>query len=123
MMAVEIFSLSTQSLSISTSPSTPHTPLSENHKSLTGNRHTLTENHHDFSISKPWPILLSYLPWFLNPNVSFRSYKSYFGNGFTLQIDLLKLSFSDHQSLVVRCNSRPTTLPHSPLRSASPWKI
>ncbi|KAL7195353.1 hypothetical protein ACSBR1_035556 [Camellia fascicularis] len=122
-MAIESSSLSTQSLSTSTSPSTPHTPPSENHKSLTRNRYTLMENHHNFSISKPWPILPSYLPWSLNPNVSFRSCKSYFDNGFTRRIDLLILSFSNHRSLVVKCNLRPIMPPRSPPRSASPWKI
>ncbi|KAL7217133.1 hypothetical protein ACSBR1_028945 [Camellia fascicularis] len=76
----------------------PHSPPSENHQSLTGNRHTLTDNHHDFSLSKPWPILPSYLPWSLNPNVPFRSCESYFGNGFTRRIDLLKSSLSDHRT-------------------------
>ncbi|CAL5393407.1 unnamed protein product [Camellia sinensis] len=61
----------------------------ELHQSLTGNGHTLMDNPHNFSLSKPWPILPSYLPWSLNPNVPFRSCESYFGNGFTRRIDLL----------------------------------
>ncbi|GMP65166.1 hypothetical protein CsSME_00026092 [Camellia sinensis var. sinensis] len=76
----------------------PHSPPSENHQSLTGNGHTLTDNPHDFSLSKPWPILPSYLPWSLNPNVPSRSCESYFGNGFTRRIDLLKSSLSDHRT-------------------------
>ncbi|CAL5345635.1 unnamed protein product [Camellia sinensis] len=70
----------------------------ELHQSLTGNGHTLTDNPHNFSLSKPWPILPSYLPWSLNPNVPFRSCESYFGNGFTRRIDLLKSSLSHHQT-------------------------
>ncbi|CAL5441080.1 unnamed protein product [Camellia sinensis] len=70
----------------------------ELHQSLTGNGHTLTDNPHNFSLSKPWPILPSYLPWPLNPNVPFRSCESYFGNGFTRRIDLLKSSLSHHRT-------------------------
>ncbi|CAL5369373.1 unnamed protein product [Camellia sinensis] len=70
----------------------------ELHQSLTGNGHTLTDNPHNFSLSKPWPILPSYLPWSLNPNVPFRSCESYFGNGFTRRIDLLKSSLSHHRT-------------------------
>ncbi|KAF5951166.1 hypothetical protein HYC85_009110 [Camellia sinensis] len=70
----------------------------ELHQSLTGNGHTLTDNPHNFSLSKPWPILPSYLPWSLNPNVPFRSCESYFGNGFTHRIDLLKSSLSHHRT-------------------------
>ncbi|CAH1451027.1 unnamed protein product [Lactuca virosa] len=42
--------------------------------------------------NKPWPILPSYLPWSLTPNISFRSCEAYFGNGFTHRVDLLKPS-------------------------------
>ncbi|GMP88921.1 hypothetical protein CsSME_00040727 [Camellia sinensis var. sinensis] len=70
----------------------------ELHQSLTGNGHTLTDNPHNFSLSKPWPILPSYLPWSLNPNVPFRSCESYFGNDFTRRIDLLKSSLSHHRT-------------------------
>ncbi|XP_043689654.1 beta-1,2-xylosyltransferase-like [Telopea speciosissima] len=38
---------------------------------------------------KPWPILPSYLPWDLNPNVTPKSCEGYFGNGFNRRIDLL----------------------------------
>ncbi|KAF5932012.1 hypothetical protein HYC85_028183 [Camellia sinensis] len=70
----------------------------ELHQSLTGNGHTLPDNPHNFSLSKPWPILPSYLTWSLNPNVPFRSCESYFGNGFTRRIDLLKSSLSHHRT-------------------------
>ncbi|OVA20062.1 Glycosyltransferase AER61 [Macleaya cordata] len=39
---------------------------------------------------KPWPILPSYLPWSLNPNVRTKSCEGYFGNGFNRRIDLLR---------------------------------
>lgn len=45
------------------------------------------------SNNKPWPILPSYLPWSLSssPNTpAFRSCESYFGNGFTRRVDVLK---------------------------------
>ncbi|KAA8523593.1 hypothetical protein F0562_010016 [Nyssa sinensis] len=67
---------------------------------LTANRHTLTETHQHFHFAvhgKPWPILLSYLPWSLNPNVPFRSCEGYFGNGFTRRIDALKSSPEIHR--------------------------
>ncbi|KAJ4982132.1 hypothetical protein NE237_032969 [Protea cynaroides] len=38
---------------------------------------------------KPWPILPSYLPWSLNPNVPPKSCEGYFGNGYNRRIDLL----------------------------------
>ncbi|KAL6999173.1 glycoprotein 2-beta-D-xylosyltransferase [Sarracenia purpurea var. burkii] len=72
---------------------------SENHQSSTGNHHTLTDNHHEF-LAKPWPILPSYLPWSLNPNVRFRSCEGYFGNGFTRRIDVLKSSPDRHRKSV-----------------------
>ncbi|PIA27414.1 hypothetical protein AQUCO_07800034v1 [Aquilegia coerulea] len=39
---------------------------------------------------KPWPILPSYFPWTLNPNIRSKSCEGYFGNGFTQRIDVLK---------------------------------
>ncbi|KAF5189819.1 Beta-1,2-xylosyltransferase [Thalictrum thalictroides] len=39
---------------------------------------------------KPWPILPSYLPWTLNPNIHSKSCEGYFGNGFNQRIDVLK---------------------------------
>ncbi|KAK6934532.1 Glycosyltransferase 61 [Dillenia turbinata] len=53
------------------------------------------KNHHlHLHISKPWPILPSYLPWSENPNVRPRSCEAYFGNGFTTRLDLLNSKFS-----------------------------
>ncbi|KAF8409677.1 hypothetical protein HHK36_005756 [Tetracentron sinense] len=71
-------------------------------KSQTENRHFVTETrkhptenrqYHPVPVSfhrKPWPILPSYLPWSLNPNVSAKSCEGYFGNGFNRRIDLLR---------------------------------
>ncbi|KAK8644010.1 hypothetical protein V6N13_013286 [Hibiscus sabdariffa] len=39
--------------------------------------------------SKPWPVIPSYLPWTLNPNVALNSCEAYFGNGFTKIADIL----------------------------------
>ncbi|KAE8723551.1 Beta-(1,2)-xylosyltransferase [Hibiscus syriacus] len=39
--------------------------------------------------SKPWPIIPSYLPWSMNPNVAVNSCEAYFGNGFTKVADIL----------------------------------
>ncbi|GMP65168.1 hypothetical protein CsSME_00026092 [Camellia sinensis var. sinensis] len=100
-LLIFLFAFNSISLYLYLSPHpdhSPHSPPSENHQSLTGNGHTLTDNPHNFSLSKPWPILPSYLPWSLNPNVPFRSCESYFGNGFTRRIDLLKSSLSDHRT-------------------------
>ncbi|GMI63792.1 ARABIDOPSIS THALIANA BETA-1,2-XYLOSYLTRANSFERASE, beta-1,2-xylosyltransferase [Hibiscus trionum] len=38
---------------------------------------------------KPWPVIPSYLPWSLNPNVALNSCEAYFGNGFTKVADIL----------------------------------
>ncbi|XP_047334714.1 beta-1,2-xylosyltransferase [Impatiens glandulifera] len=77
-----------------------HYSKEESARSHTGNRHTLTENRQHFqfplaSTAKPWPILPSYLPWSINPNVSLRSCESYFGNGFTRRIDVLESATLD----------------------------
>ncbi|GJZ85755.1 hypothetical protein Tco_0651094, partial [Tanacetum coccineum] len=40
--------------------------------------------------NQPWPILPSYLPWSLSNTPAFRSCESYFGNGFTRRVDVLK---------------------------------
>ncbi|NP_001312540.1 beta-(1,2)-xylosyltransferase-like [Nicotiana tabacum] len=76
----------------------------QNHFPNTQNHYSLSENHHDnfhssvtSQYTKPWPILPSYLPWSQNPNVSLRSCEGYFGNGFTLKVDLLKTSPELHQ--------------------------
>ncbi|KAL7249159.1 hypothetical protein ACSBR1_011342 [Camellia fascicularis] len=70
-----------------------HRPPPDNHHSSAVNRHT-PPGHRRFFHSKPWPILPSYLPWSLNPNVTLRSCEGYFGNGFTRRIDVLKSSKS-----------------------------
>ncbi|XP_059666489.1 beta-1,2-xylosyltransferase-like [Cornus florida] len=79
-----------------------HKPPSENHLSQTINIHNLSENHQHFHTchtchAKPWPILPSYLPWSLNPDVPFRSCEGYFGNGFTERLDVLKPSTENHR--------------------------
>ncbi|KAI8010149.1 Beta-1,2-xylosyltransferase [Camellia lanceoleosa] len=70
-----------------------HRPPPDNHHFSAVNRHTPPGNRRFFH-SKPWPILPSYLPWSLNPNVTLRSCEGYFGNGFTRRIDVLKSSKS-----------------------------
>ncbi|KAM0063790.1 putative glycoprotein 2-beta-D-xylosyltransferase [Helianthus debilis subsp. tardiflorus] len=66
----------------------PATPTTTTHHQSTISDHTHLPSPPNSN--KPWPILPSYLPWSLNPNTHFRSCESYFGNGFTRRIDLLK---------------------------------
>ncbi|KAI3928571.1 hypothetical protein MKW98_024172 [Papaver atlanticum] len=51
-----------------------------------------------FVKGKPWPILPSYSPWNLNPNVRVQSCEGYFGSGFNKKIDLLIRSPEIHTS-------------------------
>ncbi|KAF6145020.1 hypothetical protein GIB67_013371 [Kingdonia uniflora] len=72
-----------------------HHKLTENHQTLTENRKTLTKPQNPNPVpvnfhGKPWPILPSYLPWTLNPNVRPRSCEGYFGNGFNRRIDVIE---------------------------------
>ncbi|XP_010270143.1 PREDICTED: beta-(1,2)-xylosyltransferase [Nelumbo nucifera] len=93
-----LFALNSISLYIYFSPHPDHfhpKPQSENPKFLTEDRKSLTDTHqrHLVPVSfhvKPWPILPSYLPWSLNPNVRAKSCEGYFGNGFNRRIDLLR---------------------------------
>ncbi|KAI7755373.1 hypothetical protein M8C21_003677 [Ambrosia artemisiifolia] len=85
-----LFLLNTITLSLFFS-SHPHLFHHQHHPTTT----IITTTHHHYHTTttttlKPWPILPSYLPWSLNPNTHFRSCESYFGNGFTRQIHLLK---------------------------------
>ncbi|KAK8622966.1 hypothetical protein V6N13_117863 [Hibiscus sabdariffa] len=54
-------------------------------------RHTLPgiTQHRGPHLSKPWPIIPSYLPWSLTSNVAPKSCEAYFGNGFTKVADVL----------------------------------
>ncbi|KAK8369130.1 hypothetical protein V6Z11_A01G091000 [Gossypium hirsutum] len=45
--------------------------------------------HRGPHLSKPWPIIPSYLPWSLTSNVPSKSCEAYFGNGFTKSADVL----------------------------------
>ncbi|KAK8648631.1 hypothetical protein V6N13_129380 [Hibiscus sabdariffa] len=45
--------------------------------------------HRGPRLSKPWPIIPSYLPWSLTSNVAPKSCEAYFGNGFTKVTDVL----------------------------------
>ncbi|KAK6947018.1 Glycosyltransferase 61 [Dillenia turbinata] len=73
-----------------------------NHQTPPHNRKLILQSHQSppenqrlhYPISKPWPILPSYLPWSQNPNVRPRSCEAYFGNGFTTRLDLLNSKFS-----------------------------
>ncbi|XAR56758.1 Glycoprotein 2-beta-D-xylosyltransferase [Bertholletia excelsa] len=70
-----------------------HPPPEDDQRSSGGGRHDLQKSHqHPKLLTKPWPILPSYLPWSLNPTVPFRSCEGYFGNGFTRRIDVLRPS-------------------------------
>ncbi|KAL4554712.1 hypothetical protein LXL04_037314 [Taraxacum kok-saghyz] len=70
-----------------TTQTTPHS-LPQFHSSFSDRTHLVSLPNSN----KPWPILPSYLPWSLTPNISFRSCEAYFGNGFTRRVDLLKPS-------------------------------
>ncbi|XP_058218847.1 beta-1,2-xylosyltransferase isoform X2 [Rhododendron vialii] len=80
---------------------TPPPPTNHRHTSQTQiqtqtQTQTLTQtqthrhHHQQNPLTKPWPILPSYLPWSLNPNPPFRSCEAYFGNGFSQPLHLLK---------------------------------
>ncbi|MFQ6663275.1 hypothetical protein Gotur_030858 [Gossypium turneri] len=45
--------------------------------------------HRGPHLSKPWPIIPSYLPWSLTSNFPSKSCEAYFGNGFTKSADVL----------------------------------
>ncbi|KAJ4976540.1 hypothetical protein NE237_001646 [Protea cynaroides] len=59
--------------------------LSKNQQQQQQRRLSISFKFHE----KPWPILPSYFPWSLNPNVTPESCEGYFGNGFNHRIDLL----------------------------------
>ncbi|KAI8552951.1 hypothetical protein RHMOL_Rhmol06G0307800 [Rhododendron molle] len=66
-------------------------PPPTNHRHTSSLTQTQTHRHHHQNpLTKPWPILPSYLPWSLNPNPPFRSCEAYFGNGFSQPLHLLK---------------------------------
>lgn len=66
-------------------------PPPTNHRHTSSLTQTQTHRHrHQNPLTKPWPILPSYLPWSLNPNPPFRSCEAYFGNGFSQPLHLLK---------------------------------
>ncbi|XP_022753070.1 beta-(1,2)-xylosyltransferase-like isoform X3 [Durio zibethinus] len=66
-----------------------HQHLAQNHRDTTVESFPGIVPHRGPHLSKPWPIIPSYLPWSLTPNVDLKSCEAYFGNGFTRVADVL----------------------------------
>ncbi|XVF70788.1 hypothetical protein PTKIN_Ptkin11bG0189900 [Pterospermum kingtungense] len=86
-----LFALNSISLYLYFSPShhNNHQHPAESHHDTTAEGFPGIIPHRGPLLSKPWPIIPSYLPWSLNPNVALRSCEAYFGNGFTRVADVL----------------------------------
>ncbi|XWS27780.1 hypothetical protein CRYUN_Cryun25bG0009900 [Craigia yunnanensis] len=76
-------------LYLSSSGHRNHQHLEKNHRDTTAENFPGIISHPGPHLSKPWPIIPSYLPWSLNPSVVLKSCEAYFGNGFTRVADIL----------------------------------
>ncbi|XP_022716806.1 beta-(1,2)-xylosyltransferase isoform X2 [Durio zibethinus] len=86
-----LFALNSISLYLyfSASNHSNHQHLVENHRDTTEESFPGIIPRRGPHLSKPWPIIPSYLPWSLTPNVVLKSCEAYFGNGFTRVADIL----------------------------------
>ncbi|XP_021288433.1 beta-(1,2)-xylosyltransferase [Herrania umbratica] len=69
--------------------SSNHHHEAENHRDTTAEDFTGMIPHRGPLLSKPWPIIPSYLPWSLTSSVVPKSCEAYFGNGFKRVADVL----------------------------------
>ncbi|KAE8725464.1 Beta-(1,2)-xylosyltransferase [Hibiscus syriacus] len=66
-----------------------HRPLYDHRRDTTAEGFPGIIPHRGPHLSKPWPIIPSYLPWSLTSNVAPKSCEAYFGNGFTKVADVV----------------------------------